>query len=656
MDERLPVPLPPSPSTSSGQALREKGEVAPPLLTGEGVGGEVVSENASTLDRLVRSVDMAEGFALFFARCNVPAVRDALILDARQQLAALGVEVIEVAFEDEPINVRQQLRAALAAGEAQVEMPLAVALPFPAQPLALAEPRAGYEVAGKRAVFVTGLELGIPYNQPNARVLAELNLGRDLFPRDVPHPLVIWLPDYALTAVARYAPDFWAWRSGVFEFEAGEEKRHIALQQLARDRSWLALSNLSPEARLLRRRQLESLLDDYRDLPETPRVLRERARILADIGNVCVADRDYESAVNYLEKALALQRQVGDRAGEAKTLNNIGYVYANLGEQRQALEYYEQALVLLRQAGDRAGEAMTLHNIGAAYADMGERHKALEYFEQALALMRQVGDRASEATTLNDIGRVYIALGEQRQALEYFEQALTLRRQAGDRAGAATTLNNIGYVYANLGEQRQALDYYEQALELRRLAGDRVGAATTLHNIGRVYADLGEQRRALEYYEQALRLRRQAGDRAGTATTLHNLGVAYHNLGEQRQALEYFEQALELMRQVGDRDGEATTLHNIGYVYANLGDQCQALKYFEQAVAMWQQTGARWLERITRYNMAMVYQALGDLQRAEEELALVVALDEAIGHPDLASDRAALERVRAERLARGTAQ
>jgi hypothetical protein len=37
------------------------------------------------------------------------------------------------------------------------------------------------------------------------------------------------------------------------------------------------------------------------------------------------------------------------------------------------------------------------------------------------------------------------------------------------------------------------------------------------------------------------------------------------------------------------------------------------------------------------------------LAKAEEQLALVVALDEAIGHPDLASDRAALERVQARR-------
>ena len=181
---------------------------------------DLAPENISTLDRLVRSIDLAEGFALFIARCNVPALRSELMLAATQQLAALGVEVVEVAFEDEPANVRERLRAALRWRRMTTEAPDPCGAAGPVQPLAVAEPSAGYTVGVKRAVFVTGLEYGIPYDQPNARILAELNLGRDAFPRDVPHPLVIWLPDYAVTAVARFAPDFWAWRSGVFEFEA----------------------------------------------------------------------------------------------------------------------------------------------------------------------------------------------------------------------------------------------------------------------------------------------------------------------------------------------------------------------------------------------------------------------------------------------------
>lgn len=49
-----------------------------------------------------------------------------------------------------------------------------------------------------------------------------------------------------------------------------------------------------------------------------------------------------------------------------------------------------------------------------------------------------------------------------------------------------------------------------------------------------------------------------------------------------------------------------------------------------------------------RYNIAIVHRVEGDLDRAITELEHVVELDRQIGHPDLASDTATLEWLRAE--------
>jgi len=62
-------------------------------------------------------------------------------------------------------------------------------------------------------------------------------------------------------------------------------------------------------------------------------------------------------------------------------------VYSDLGEQAKALEYFEQALPLHKAVGNRAGEAATLNNIGGVYSDLGEQAKALEYYEQAARLL-----------------------------------------------------------------------------------------------------------------------------------------------------------------------------------------------------------------------------------------------------------------------------
>ena len=100
------------------------------------------------------------------------------------------------------------------------------------------------------------------------RLMAELNLGRELFLRDAPCPLVFWLPNYAVTAVARHAPDFWAWRSGVFEFALEEPQRREAYARYVElDGNLAALSSLTAARKLQRQRILEGLLDDFQALP-----------------------------------------------------------------------------------------------------------------------------------------------------------------------------------------------------------------------------------------------------------------------------------------------------------------------------------------------------------------------------------------------------
>jgi hypothetical protein len=53
--------------------------------------------------------------------------------------------------------------------------------------------------------------------------------------------------------------------------------------------------------------------------------------------------------------------------------------------------------------GDRGGEATTLNNIGGVYDDLGEKQKALVFYNQALPISRAVGDPYLEVTILDNI-------------------------------------------------------------------------------------------------------------------------------------------------------------------------------------------------------------------------------------------------------------
>ncbi|MEO0966757.1 MAG: tetratricopeptide repeat protein, partial [Cyanobacteria bacterium J06639_18] len=217
---------------------------------------------------------------------------------------------------------------------------------------------------------------------------------------------------------------------------------------------------------------------------------------------------------------------------------------------QKALSYYNQALPLSRAVGDRSGEATTINNIAGVFLELGEKQKALSFYNQALPLRRAVGDRSGEATILNNIGAVYSDLGEQQKALSYYNQALPLRRAVGDRGGEATTLNNLGRVYSALGEKQKALSFYNQALDLHRAVGDRGGEATTLNNLGRVYFALGEPQKALSLFNQALPILRAVGDRGTETTTLWNLAYLERKQGNLQASLKHIQDSIQIIEEL----------------------------------------------------------------------------------------------------------
>ena len=77
--------------------------------------------------------------------------------------------------------------------------------------------------------------------------------------------------------------------------------------------------------------------------------------------------------------------------GEGITLNNIGEIYRAQGNPSKALKYLEQALTIRREVGDRAGEGFTCWNLGCTYEYLGDLARAEEYISLTVEIEEQVG-------------------------------------------------------------------------------------------------------------------------------------------------------------------------------------------------------------------------------------------------------------------------
>jgi tetratricopeptide (TPR) repeat protein len=267
-----------------------------------------------------------------------------------------------------------------------------------------------------------------------------------------------------------------------------------------------------------------------------------------------------------------LHGHLTDAWTNAANLNNLGLCYAALGETRRAIEFHRQALAINREIGARDGEATDLNNLGLCYAALGEMRRAIDFYEQALAINGEMGAREGEAANLGNLGLCYDALGERRRAIEFHEQALAINVEIGARDGEALTLNNLGLCYAALGETRRAIEFHEQALAISRKIGARRSEALNLENVGVCYAALGETRRAVEFQEEALGIDREIGNREGEAFDLIYLAAAYTDEGDWPRAIRCGDHGVRIADEIGLAEVSSEGRVNLAITHLQAGD------------------------------------------------------------------------------------
>jgi tetratricopeptide (TPR) repeat protein len=168
---------------------------------------------------------------------------------------------------------------------------------------------------------------------------------------------------------------------------------------------------------------------------------------------------------------------------ESSVAHLLGMVYQAKGEWERAIEYYERSLAIKEKVGDEHGMATTLNNLGSVYKAKGEWERAIEYFERSLAILEKVDDEYRVATVFNNLGSVYQAKGEWERAIEYCERSLAILEKVGDEHGMAISCHNLAMLYRDQGRLQEAIPLFGKSLEIFERIGDKLRADAVRGNL-----------------------------------------------------------------------------------------------------------------------------------------------------------------------------
>jgi tetratricopeptide (TPR) repeat protein len=440
----------------------------------------------------------------------------------------------------------------------------------------------------KLVLLVLGLKeaIGVNLQGDYPPVLQDLNFVRDAYKRTVPHPMLFILPDYAITRLAKFAPDFWAWRSGVFLFQTPQVTKDYARAETLESDRRIGSSRRPEEP--MRIALLESLLMDCRPSPgraTTTADLSTCNTLLHQLGVAYLSRREAAKAQDYLEEALTLAQQRDDAALEAEITQVLGRTLAEQRKFEAAHGAFQNALAQFRQLGNQRAEANTLFYLGNVELDLRNFTQAETYYQQCLAIKQALGDDYSTASTYHNLGRVAEEQRRFEDAIAYYQKTLELEESADYTYGIAASYHQLGMVAQAQRRFEDAIAYYQKALKICEEIGAEYDSARVLHQLGMVAQEQRRLEDAIAFYHKALALEEAAGDSYGAASTYHQLGRVAQGQRRFEDAIAFYQKALTIYEAVGDDYHASDEYQGLGAIAKEQGDLSTAISHFQTAFA-----------------------------------------------------------------------
>lgn len=221
------------------------------------------------------------------------------------------------------------------------------------------------------------------------------------------------------------------------------------------------------------------------------------------------AQRRYNKALELLNGAFAIAKEVNDVRLMASIKNNVGSTFIRLVQPEKAVQAYEEGMRYANQLPGEMYKGLVNLNLGNTYVWIGEAEKSLRYSQPALASFKKMGRGTWQANAQMNIANAYMRQQKFSDAWESMRVALELAKQSGEDRIRGRALLNLGMVGVQLKKPeatamiQEALDWYAKEgkdvyTTIEREAVQQDG----LRFLSRIARDNGDQAAAEKYDKQ----------------------------------------------------------------------------------------------------------------------------------------------------------
>ncbi|MEH2243245.1 tetratricopeptide repeat protein [Nostoc sp.] len=176
------------------------------------------------------------------------------------------------------------------------------------------------------------------------------------------------LPQFAIKYFIQRAPDFFDWRSGMFEFPIDAETLKQESSRIFPAGEYEKYTTLTTEERNKKIITIQELI------AEDHQTANFKSKLLLDLGNLHFIELDYKGAISAYNEAIKI------KATFPQAWHNRGTALLLLGQYKEAIASYDQALKIQPDFDE------TWHNRGTGLLILGQHEEAIASYDQGLKI------------------------------------------------------------------------------------------------------------------------------------------------------------------------------------------------------------------------------------------------------------------------------
>lgn len=468
-------------------------------------------------------------------------------------------------------------------------------------------------------------------------------------------------------------------------------KEALSYKEKISDKYNLAIINLGIAtcySRMGDEKKAERFINDAIQVAKEYRKALE-AHVLIDIGELYKDQNDFDSAIAYYNKAIAILNDIGlhdlNITHFISSYYGIANCYNAKKDYKKAKEYYEKALPLAVKTSnplipiikskiyylgveekekkivskeakvlyDKAMMEVNRGNLGIAlgnilkaekiepknrkimgltsliYGYQGRHKEAIDTHLRYIKLLDQKDEAEEIAEQYITIGYYYFQMGKSGESLRYYKKGLSIGEKINSDKILAQAYAELSMVYESLSQDDEAIQYAQKAIGI----GDKIKQVSALSNaywtLSVIYGRKGDKEKELEYAQKHLKLNEESGS--------VELGQSYALLGmlyEERdilKSIDYLNKAIDFFKKHHDRPRSGNIYHQLGGIYSEMSQYDKALEYYLDSLLISEELNDKWTTSANYLGLSSVYNKIGKEKLAQKYEQKLIELTKEIG-------------------------